>query len=757
MPWRETSAIRFLEAASLPMIVIGPQDRVVAFNEAAATDLRDGLDLELRVGAEVEAVLADRPIARASLSRWMEHARAGRSVKRTAHSVETGRDYQIDVFPLEDGAVCLHLRDVSAVQRLQDRLASTEAEARSILDAVDQPVFRLRWAGSERGFRFERLNGAAEQLLGASRTSLRGRPVASLRGRLDDASVDALRDALATAREHGASSQLELVRSLDGRDTCWLTRVTPQHGADGRVVGATVSALDMTAQRRATRALAQARDTAEHAVRRRTNFLASLGHEIRNPLGALLGFAEMLQHTTLDATQAAQVEALRRSGEQLRGLITDLLDLARVEARPLRLRRRAVDVRLRIEHALASARHVAHEGVALRSEAERPFPARLRLDPLRLDQILLNLVLNAAKFTTEGEVVVEARWRPRRRGGGQLEIDVCDTGPGVPDALVDQLFEPFVQGDGDRVDGSGLGLAISKGLAERMGGTLTYRARRRGGSRFQLVLPATRREADVDGLEGRRLALAAPEPEVDRLANLLADAGALVTPLHAPHDEGVAALPPNVELVLATEDLADGLRPLLHALPRPVPLLSVACCQPRGTTPDGVPVEDPEVDLVPAVLARLEQTDLDLGRRRALSVFAVEDHRTNRDLLRQMLSRLGHSVRFAASAADALRVSGIAPYDLLVLDMTLPDTRSLGEAAVLRRRLGHDVPAILWTGDADTLSRARVREHGFVGVLPKPTDLATLDRLLTHAVADPASGAGAEDATPSADGPTVEA
>ncbi|MBL8924251.1 MAG: response regulator [Myxococcaceae bacterium] len=225
------------------------------------------------------------------------------------------------------------------------------------------------------------------------------------------------------------------------------------------------------------------------ALDTRTRFLANVSHEIRTPMNAVLGLTELLLTTRLDASQRRQLELLRTNGAGLVAIIDDLLDLTKLDSGRMSIKPEPTDLRALIESVVQLfAPRAAEKRLELRLLSEG-LPARVDVDPLRLRQVLANLLSNAIKFTDEGRVVVRALWR-----AGQLELEVEDTGPGVPAAARLRIFEPFEQADGSttrRSGGSGLGLAISRELARLMGGELwlAEQAPDTRGSRFCVRVP----------------------------------------------------------------------------------------------------------------------------------------------------------------------------------------------------------------------------------------------------------------------------
>ncbi len=241
-------------------------------------------------------------------------------------------------------------------------------------------------------------------------------------------------------------------------------------------------------------ALKRATEQALEASRAKSAFLASMSHEIRTPLGGILGLAELLSATQLSKEQAGMVELLEGSGSSLLTLLNDVLDFSRVEAGALELERRPVDLQqLAAEVTGLLENHALDKGIAL--TAHQRGPAWVLGDPLRLRQILINLVSNALKFTAEGQVEVEISTEAGPANTLQVELQVRDSGPGIAPEVQERLFQPFTQADegiARQHGGSGLGLAIVARLTQLMHGQVRVESVLGEGALFvvSLELPA---------------------------------------------------------------------------------------------------------------------------------------------------------------------------------------------------------------------------------------------------------------------------
>ena len=274
----------------------------------------------------------------------------------------------------------------------------------------------------------------------------------------------------------------------------WETR--PWYDAEGAVAGLMIFTQDISAEWERERELVRLRDAAETANHAKSDFLATMSHEIRTPMNGVIGFTNLLLDTDLDEQQQDFVQTIHSSGQSLLTLINDILDFSKIEAGRIDLESIPYDLEAAAAEVLGLLSGRAEEkNVVLALQCDLELPLNLIGDPGRVKQILLNLVGNAIKFTSQGHVLVEISQDEsacRDSDTSGIRVSVSDTGVGIEPQVLDQLFTKFTQADTStarKYGGTGLGLAISKQLAELMGGTVGATSAPNRGSTFWFNLP----------------------------------------------------------------------------------------------------------------------------------------------------------------------------------------------------------------------------------------------------------------------------
>ena len=291
----------------------------------------------------------------------------------------------------------------------------------------------------------------------------------------------------------------------------------------GKVIGVVVVARDITDHKRvekelkdarmhaesATKIAEEAKDVAESAtiiaedaVRSKQQFLSNMSHEIRTPMNAIIGFTKVLLKSDLDPKQKEYLAAIKMSGDALTVLINDILDLAKVDAGKMIFEQTPFKMAASISAMIhLFETKIQEKNLLLIKKYDNKIPGVLIGDPVRLHQIILNLVSNAVKFTSKGEITISARLLNENEEKANIEFSVADTGIGIPEDRLEHIFENFQQATSETArlyGGTGLGLAISKQLVESQGGSITVKSKLGKGSTFSFILPFQKTNAEVE-------------------------------------------------------------------------------------------------------------------------------------------------------------------------------------------------------------------------------------------------------------------
>jgi PAS domain S-box-containing protein len=330
-------------------------------------------------------------------------------------------------------------------------------------------------------YRFLEVNPAFEKLTGLKAEKLMGRTVKEIMPETESRWIETYGQVALT----GVPVQLDDFAGSLGRHYS-VSAYSPRKGQFATVF------TDITAQKAAEEAVICARDIAQAASLEKTQFLANMSHELRTPLNAIIGFSELLQYSTLDEEQLDQIQTIGASGNVMLSLVSDLLDISRIELGKIEIKNAAFDLRKTVSETIAQlSQTAAKKGIELTGAVAGTVPEKITSDSARLQQVLVNLLNNALKFTEKGFVRLTVRSRTLPSGSRRIEFAVEDSGEGISAASLKRIFEPFQQGDNSdtrKHGGAGLGLAISKDLVKLMGGEIRVESRQGEGSCFSFFI-----------------------------------------------------------------------------------------------------------------------------------------------------------------------------------------------------------------------------------------------------------------------------
>jgi PAS domain S-box-containing protein len=387
-------------------------------------------------------------------------------------------------------------RDISEQTRAEQALRESEERYRNLVEGSPDIIYSF---SEQRGGLF--WSSRVEEILGYSLAELHANPYLwnqSIHPEDRPRVQEAIR-----AFEQGTSFDLEY-RVKDRRGQWhWMRDRSVQRRVIGDEVIVDGLASDITERKQTEQALIEAKLTAEAATSAKSTFLAYMSHELRTPLNAVLGLTQVLERLTLPPEQHVLVEQIRLAGQAMLQISNDILDLAKIEADQLAIELSPcslTELLQRLEALQGEAAHV--KGIALEIAPTPDLTGHWLADALRLEQVLVNLVSNAIKFTDQGVIRVWIEPLTINEQSARLRFMVSDTGIGIPPEAVESLFSPFTQVDGSitrRFGGTGLGLSISKRLVELMGGEIGVDSRMNEGSTFWFELTLDRTATTAAG------------------------------------------------------------------------------------------------------------------------------------------------------------------------------------------------------------------------------------------------------------------
>ncbi|MEL0168178.1 MAG: transporter substrate-binding domain-containing protein [Pseudomonadaceae bacterium] len=758
-----------LDSTSDPMIVTNA-DGVIKMANLEALRMF-GYSIDELVGQKVEMLLPEAIRAQhvhhrtryseAPSSRSMGEGIELLAVDKAGRSIPV----EISLSPIEgeDGLlVASSLRDITDRRQAQHALTESRNQLQAVLDNSPAVIFTQDLEG-----RYLLVNRRWEEVLqreGMESIGLRDHDL------MPRTIADRVREYDLKVLATDSTVQFEeSIPFRDGKDHTFVLYKFPIHNAQGEIFAIGGVATDMTE-------LVEAREAADSANRAKSDFLANMSHEIRTPMNAIIGMSYLALQTELSPRQEDYLNKINGAANALLGIINDILDFSKIEAGKLDLENIPFNLDETISN-LASMMHVKvqEKGLELMVAMDPDVPRGLNGDPLRLGQILINLVNNAVKFTDEGEIVIQIRTERCDADGVTLQFAVSDTGIGMTPAQVDKLFQSFTQADASttrKYGGTGLGLSICKQLALMMGGDIWVESVAGKGSTFRFTVrlgvdaQADTLSIDPDpDLRGLPVLIVDDSPAAREIMKqaaesltfepLVADSGVEALKLIGKHDE--RGYPFSIIFLdwkmpgMDGVEVASALASL--ALKSPPKVIMVTSYDTKDMLNKARTVVDGVLVKPISASSMLDSAMLALGRQVASSsagkvrvsddtvaasvsgarILLVEDNQINQQVATELLERVRMTVDVAENGQVAVEKVRAGSYDLVLMDLQMPVMDGFEASRTIRADKQFDtLPIVAMTANAMAGDKERCLAAGMQDHVAKPIDPMALYHALAQ-------------------------
>ena len=572
-------------------------------------------------------------------------------------------------------------------------------------------------------------------------------------------------------REKGVQSYELNIKCTDGNYRNYDVYNASFDDESGNTAGIVGLMIDITSRNVLQLEIIKAKKAAETATKTKSEFLANMSHEIRTPLNAVIGLTGLLIDTKLSAEQRDFAETIRMSGETLLALINDILDLSKVEAGELDLEMQTMDLYKTVESSLELISSKAFKkDIELLFRIDERIPANIIGDVTRLRQILVNLLSNAVKFTDSGEIFVNVRLLNRAGSKYTIEFSVKDSGIGITEEQIENIFKPFKQADTSttrKYGGTGLGLTICTKLAAMMGGKIWAESIQGQGSTFLFTILAESKDDKTNlfsadpGLENKNILLAEDNKSNAEIVCHYLEKWNMKPAVFNSAKEALQHLEKEKKYDLALIDYTlpgmDGLTLAekikengdFHNLPI---ILMTSIASKQKSAGDSIKMflyKPIKPRLLKETMARIfsgterrktersssGQVDVQMAEKHPLRILLAEDNLINQKVAAKMLEKIGYRLDTVANGLEAVKAVERQQYDVVLMDVQMPEMDGLEAAkTICGKDLGSRKPRIIgMTAHALASDKERCLQAGMDDYVSKPVRIELLVSALAKA------------------------